>query len=148
VIGAPATVPAASGRRARSQRGSAAVELPLVVGLVLIPFGVLILSVPTWIERQQAARDVAAEVGRSLVTSTDPGAVDPVALADRVAAGYGLPPGSVRVEVSGPLRRGEPVEVAATVAIPAVNLPGLGWRPAVQWTATHVERFPDLAEAP
>ena len=131
----------------RSERGTAAIELPLVLGLVLIPLGLLVLTVPTWVERQEAATEAAAEAARAVVTGT--GSADRVAVAhavvEEVAASHGLPPGSLRLELrSG--GRGQPVTARVTVEIPLAPLPGLGRLPAVDWTATHTERFPDLGE--
>jgi Flp pilus assembly protein TadG len=126
----------------RSERGTAAIELPLVLGLVLIPLGLLVLTVPTWVERQEAATEAAAEAARAVVTGT--GSADRVAVAHAVAS-HGLPPGSLRLELrSG--GRGQPVTARVTVEIPLAPLPGLGRLPAVDWTATHTERFPDLGE--
>jgi len=60
------------GWAARREQGSAALELPLLLGLLLIPFGLLMLTFPTWVERQTAARDAAGEVARHLVIGGDP----------------------------------------------------------------------------
>lgn len=123
----------------------AAIELPLVIGLVLIPLGLLVLHVPTWIERQHAARDAAAEVARLMVSSSDATTTDVDAVVERVTAAHGLPPGSMRLQLDQ-AGRGQPVTARVTVEIPAARLPGLGEVAAVSWTATHIERYPDLAE--
>jgi hypothetical protein len=121
--------------------------LPLVIGLILIPLGLLVLSVPTWVERQQAATEAAAEAARAVVTGTGSGngVAAARAVVDEVAASHGLPAGSLRLELDAG-GRGQPVTARVTVEIPMAPLPGLGRLPAVQWTATHIERFPDLAE--
>ena len=140
--------PAVDATRAwRSERGTAAIELPLVIGLVLIPLGLLVLAVPTWVERQEAATEAAAEAARAVVTATGPQDRATVARAvvEEVAASHGLPPGSLRLELQNS-GRGQALTARVTVEIPMAPLPGLGRLPAVDWTATHSERFPDLAE--
>lgn len=131
--------------RRDGEAGTAAIELPLVVALVLIPLGMLVLSVPTWVERQHAATEAAAEAARAAVT----GSGDPLAEArlvvEQVAAGHGLPRGALRLQLTE-AGRGGPVTARVTVAIPAARLPGLADLAAVEWTATHTERYPDLAE--
>ena len=58
-------------RRRATQRGSVVFELPLLVGLILIPFGLLVISIPTWVERQTAARDAAGEIARTIALGGD-----------------------------------------------------------------------------
>ena len=115
----------------------------MVVGLVLIPFGVLVLSASTWVERQTAARDAGAEAARLLVVG-DPDGVSVVAIIEQIEAGYGLPDGSLRAAIpDGGLVPGQSITVAVTVEIPAMSLPVFGGVGAVDWTAEHAERFPD-----
>ncbi len=125
------------------QRGSAAVELPLVLGLLLLPFGLLVLQFPRWVERQTAARDVAGEVARFVVTGGDPSEVG--ALVARMEAGHGLEPGSIVVESVPVLRPGETVAVAVRVSIPAVTLPLFGSLGPNTLRVEHAERVPDFA---
>ena len=131
--------------RGKSDRGSAAVELPLVIGLVLIPLGLLVLSVPTWIERQHAAHDAAAEASRAVVTGSGDPEAEARAVVGRIEQAYGLPAGTLRLQLQA-ADRGQPVTARVTVEIPVTNLPVLGRLPAVDWTASHTERHPDLAE--
>jgi hypothetical protein len=126
------------------QRGSAALELPLVVGLVLIPLGLLVLHVPVWIERQSAAREAAAEAARAVVVAPDGGgAADAAVVVARVEEGFGLPKGALalRLEVAT-----DTVTASVRVEIPAARLPGLGTVGSVTWTARHSERRPDLGQ--
>lgn len=131
------------------ERGTAAMELPLLIALVLVPLGLLVITVPTWIERQHAARVAASEAGRAIVTSTSD---DPLGEAEAVVAavglGHGLPAGALELGVPPVLVRGAMVTVEVTVEIPAVRLPGLTSLAPVRWTASHTERYPDLAELP
>lgn len=126
------------------------VELPLVLGLLVLPFGLLILSLPTWVERQTAARDAAAEVARSLVVSTasdglaaGPGSLD--SLLREIEAGYQLAPGSLRLDSPPTIAAGEAVTVRVTVVLPGPRLPVFGSLGRRSWTAEHTERAPDYA---
>ena len=126
------------------ERGTAALELPLVVGLLLIPLGLLVLHIPVWIERQHAARDAAAEAARAVVVDTDGVvAADVEAVVDAVGAGYGLAPGALRLRLD---QDDTWVTARVTVTIPAARLPGLGSVVALEWTASHQERRPDLGQ--
>lgn len=131
-------------RRACGERGSVLLELPLIFGLLLVPFGMLIISAPTWVERQTAARDAAAESARYLVLHPN----EPSMALDiirEVEAGYQLPPGSLVLEIAVFERvPGGQVTSAVTVEIPAVSLPIFGGIGAVGWTAEHTERVPDF----
>lgn len=126
------------------ERGIAAVELPLVIGLVLIPLGLLVLHVPVWIEHQHIAREAAAEAARSIATATsgDAGA-EARHVVDLVAASHGLDREALRLRIEA---GAEDVTARVTVRIPGARLPGLRSVTAVDWTATHRERLPDLGE--
>lgn len=126
------------------QRGSVMIEFPMVIGLVLIPFGMLAISASTWVERQTAARDAAGESARALVISTGETSVSPAQIVQQIESGYGLAPGTLRAEVpEGAIVPGESVTVNVTVEIPALVVPILGNIGSVDWTAEHTERIPD-----
>lgn len=126
------------------ERGVAAIELPLVIGLVLIPLGLLVLHVPVWIEHQHIAREAAAEAARSIATATSgDAAADAQRVVDSVAASHGLDRGALRLRIEpGP----NDVTARVTVRIPGARLPGLRSVTAVDWTASHRERLPDFGE--
>lgn len=116
----------------------------MVIGLVLIPFGLLVLSAPTWVERQTAARDAAAESARFLVVSGVDGSTTPAEIIRQIEIGYGLPAGSLDASIpTDGLVPGESVTVAVTVEVPALSLPIVGAVGSVGWTAEHTERVPD-----
>ena len=120
------------------------IEFPIVIGLILIPFGMLALSAPTWVERQTAARDAAAESARWLVVGGSGASASPISIVRQIEAGYGLPAGSLRPEIpTGGLVPGQAVTVTVTVEVPALALPIFGEVGSVDWTAEHTERFPD-----
>ena len=126
------------------ERGSAAFEMPLIVGLILIPFGVLVLSVSTWVERQTAARDAAAETARFAVIAGPERADDVESLLRDIESGYGLAPGSMRVELVPSPAPGEAVVSRVTISMPGAVVPLFGSFGDVSWTAEHVERLPDF----
>lgn len=137
-------------RPGRQERGSAIVELPLVLGLLVLPFGLLVLTLPTWVERQTAARDAAAEVARTLVVSTsstsdDAGLRDVETLLRQIEAGYELSPGSLRLDAPPTVNPGEAVTVRVTVVLPGPRLPLFGSLGRRSWTVEHTERAPDYA---
>lgn len=125
------------------ERGSAAFELPLILGLILLPFGVLLLSVSTWVERQTAARDAAGEAARVVVIEGPQGAASAEMLVREIEAGYGLPAGSMDLELQPSVVPGEAVLARVTISMPGAVLPLFGSFGDVTWTAEHVERFPD-----
>jgi hypothetical protein len=56
-------------RRARATRqdaGYVAAELALGVGLLVFPVAMLVLTLPTWSERQASARAIAREMARTV----------------------------------------------------------------------------------
>jgi len=130
--------------RRRPERGSVVLEFPLVLGLILIPFGLLILSFPTWVERQTAARDAAAESARYLLLNGEGGTRTPEQIVAQVEAGYDLPPGTLTISVPAVTALpAESMTVRVTVAIPAASLPIFGGIGEVDWTTEHTERMPD-----
>ena len=126
------------------ERGSVMIEFPMVIGLVLIPFEMLAISASTWVERQTAARDAAAESARALVLAGPESTITPELIVQRIEQGYGLPAGTLQLSApANAVVPGESITVAVTVEIPALALPILGNIGAVDWTAEHTERFPD-----
>ncbi len=125
------------------ERGSAAFELPLILGLILLPFGVLLLSVSTWVERQTAARDAAGEAARVVVVHGPEGVASAQTLVREIEAGYGLPQGSMALDLAPSVVPGEGVVASVTVEMPGAVLPLFGSFGEVTWTATHIERYPD-----
>ena len=128
--------------RGRGERGYVAAELALGVGLLVFPIAMLVLTLPTWSERQSVARAIAREAARTVAVG---GACDPGAASDigaTMAGNLGLR-GGVDVELdcaSGArLRRGGTVTASVTVRMPAVDIPGIGTVGAWSWTAHHSE---------
>ncbi len=126
-------------------RGAAAVELPLAVGLLLLPISMVVMLVPQWPERQTVARAAAKEAATTLANAPDAAtgmqrASEAVAAA---AANHGLPPGSMSVEFSGDWCRACTVTASVTVAVPAIDVPLVGTVGSFTWTATSSARIDD-----
>jgi hypothetical protein len=122
--------------------GFVATELALGVGVLLLPVALLVLTLPTWSERQTTARAIAREAGRVVASEGTCSPGDALAVARTMAANLGLAAGDVAVALDcdgGPLAPGSDVEVAVTVRMPAVDIPGIGPVGEWSWTAHHRE---------
>lgn len=130
-------------------RGHAAVELALGVGLLLLPVAIVVLGFGPWSERRVVAEAAAAEAARAAVLTLDLAAGE--AVVAEVAANHGLTaeevelgwcgaePGPVAVAPGGcPLSRGTTVEATVEVWVPLVATP---WGPigGIWVTARHGE---------
>ncbi len=131
--------------REQTEQGSAVIELPLLVGLILIPFGLLILTFPVWAERQMAARDGAAEAARVLAYG---GSIeDSETVLRSIEAGYGLDINTLSVAAVDRGGPGSALRVEVSVVIPGVVVPGFGPVGERVWSSAHVERAPDFGES-
>lgn len=132
-------------RARRDERGGAAVELGLALGLLLLPVGLLVAVLPAWPERQTVARAAATEAARTavLADSWEEGTAAGEAAVVQAAANQGLGPGDVAVTWSGALGRGADVTARVTVRMPAVRIPGLATLASWSWSASHTERVDD-----
>ncbi|MGH3452724.1 MAG: hypothetical protein ACRDQW_18885, partial [Haloechinothrix sp.] len=117
-----------------------ALELGLAIGLLVFPITILVVSLPTWVERQSAARVAAQEAAREVVLadSWGEGTERGVAVAQQTAANHGVD--GVAVSFSGSLERGAEVAAHVTVKMPALVVPGIGRVGAWSWTVTHTEQ--------
>lgn len=77
-----------------TDRGHAAVELGLAVGLLLLPVALAVLAFGPWSERRVFAEAAAAEAARAAVIHLDTSAGDQVVV--DMAANHGLAPDLVR----------------------------------------------------
>jgi Flp pilus assembly protein TadG len=130
-------------RRRRDDRGSAAIELPLSVGLLLIPVVILVLALPQWPERQSIATGAARQAASLYATGASPETGADVAQASvaQTAANAGLD--GLQLELSGEWCRGCEVTARVTVTIPAIIIPFAGDTGTFQWTATSTARVDD-----
>jgi hypothetical protein len=130
-------------RRGSGDRGFVATELAIGIGLLVLPVACLLLTLPTWSERQTTARAIAREVGRATAVAGRCDRVAAEALTREMAGNLGLDARDVGVTLdcrSGArLPRGGTVTARVTVAVPAVAIPGIGSVGAWSWTAAHTE---------
>jgi hypothetical protein len=129
------------------ERGFVAAELALGIALLLLPVVAVVLTIPTWSERQTTARVIAREVARAVARGGTCDSRDATATAAVMGANLGLDAAPhVDLECAGgsDLVPGSDVTVHVTVTMPAVRLPGLGTVGAWDWTASHrqpVDRY-------
>lgn len=125
------------------ERGYVAAEVAIGIGLLIFPVALLVLTLPTWSERQTTARSVAREVARLVAVAGVCDRERALETGHEMARNLGLPPADLDIELDcapgGRLARGDHVRASVTVAVPAVDLPGIGSVGAWSWTAHHSE---------
>jgi hypothetical protein len=136
--------------RVRAARGDESGFAPLTmvlgVGLVIVPVLLLVLTIPTWLERSVDARDAAANAARTLATANNwqSGTAAANQTVSQLIANDGLNPNLVSVTYVGDLNPGDTVTARVTVTIPAGVIPGIGNYGTVHYTATstqHVDTY-------
>ena len=129
--------------RSRCESGFVATELALGIAVLVVPVALLVLTLPRWSERQLTARVIAREVARRAARDGVCDRDAAVSLAATMAVNLGTPPREVTVELAcadgTALVAGSDVEARVTVAMPAVEVPGVGPVGAWSWTARHRE---------
>ena len=128
------------------EAGFAPLTMMLGVTLVVIPVLLLVLTIPTWLERSVDARDAAANAARALATANT--WADGITAANQTVteliAGDGLNPNDVEVTYAGSLNPGATVTATVTVELPAGVIPGIGHYGTIRYTATstqHVDSY-------
>ena len=125
------------------ESGYVAAELAIGVGLLLFPVALLVLTLPSWSERQTTARAIAREVGRVVAVRGVCDRDRAVGTAASMAVNLGLAPSELDVALDcaagARLERGSDLHVAVTVRVPAVDIPGIGAVGEWSWTAHHDE---------
>jgi len=113
-------------------RGHAAIELALGVGVMLLPAAIVVLAFGPWTERKVAAEALASEAAREAVLQLDQ--ASGMAALQAQATGMGLHPGEVRVGWCGArpapgsvgvcaMARGTVVAVSVEVWAPLISTP-------------------------
>ena len=126
-------------------RGAAAVELPLAVCLLLLPIAMIVMLLPQWPERQTVATAAAKDAATIYANASDQNAGAELASLSvaQAASNYGLPAGSLTVQLGGEWCRACTVTAAVTVDIPAIDVPMVGTVGSFTWTATSNARIDD-----
>lgn len=124
---------------------SAVLVWPLAVCLLVVPVLFVVLTIPTWIERQTDATDAARNAARTLATADtwDHGVAAANAVVTDIARNNGLDPSQVTASYTGSLQPGSTVTASVTVTIPAATLPAVGAVAQTHWTATVSARIDD-----
>lgn len=117
-----------------TDRGHAAVELALAVGVLLLPVALVVMSFGPWSERRVLAESAAAEAARVAVIELDHGSG--AAAVRRAVLSHGLSEDLVRLGWCGsstgplsaprgscPLTRGSTATVIVEVWVPLVETP-------------------------
>jgi hypothetical protein len=136
----------------RSEAGFVAIEFAVGVGLLVIPVALVVLTLPGWSERQATARAVGREVARHAARDGVCDLSAARAIGASMAVNLGVPSHDLVVDLAcvdgAELPPGGDVEAEVTVAMPAVQLPGIGAVGAWSWTARHREPIDRYAAAP
>ena len=135
--------------RRRHEAGFVAVEWVVAVAFLLLPVVFIGAGVSRWPERQQVARAASAEAARAAVLADSPDAAVANAnlVAAEVASNYGVGSGEYTVDVAVPVWDwGEEVTVTVSMAMPALDIPGIGSWSAVDWSVSTTERIEDYRE--
>jgi hypothetical protein len=123
--------------------GYVAAELAIGVGLLIFPVALVVLTLPTWSERQTTARAIVREVARIVAVEGVCDRSRALETGATMAQNLGLPAGEVSISLDcatgARLPRGGDVSASVTVAVPAVDIPGIGSVGAWSWTARHRE---------
>jgi hypothetical protein len=120
-----------------------AAELALGVGVLLLPVAFVVLTIPSWSERQATGRAIAREVGRAVARDGWCDTALANDLGGAMAGNLGLARADLQIALdcaSGDtLAAGSELAVRVTVRMPAVHLPALGTVGEWSWTARHVQ---------
>ncbi|MDW3212640.1 MAG: hypothetical protein R8G01_01480 [Ilumatobacteraceae bacterium] len=130
--------------------GSTPIELPLAVGLLLLPIAIVVMMVPQWPERQTVARAAAKEAATLYANAPSAAAGQELAEASvaQAAANHGLPTTAMTVALSPDWCRACTVTASVVVDIPAWSVPGIGTVGAFTYTATssaHIDDYRSIS---
>lgn len=126
--------------RAGADAGFVSLELVLGLAVLVLPIALIVLTLPTWLARQNVARLAAEQAARTAVVtlSMDQGR----RAAEAVAQDAGVAPPDLQVgfEPGSSVARGGQVVAAVTVRTPAAQIPLLGGVGSFSLTARFAER--------
>lgn len=111
--------------RGRDESGIVVMELVLTICLWLFPITILVVSLPTWVERQSLGRLAAQEAAREVVLadSWSAGAARAQAVTSQLALNHDIDPDDLDLVLDGALDRGATVTATVTVQVPALTVP-------------------------
>jgi hypothetical protein len=123
-----------------------AIEWLVAMVLLFVPVVLIGAGMSRWPERQQVARAAAAEAARAAVLADSyPDAVAAAnQVAGEVAGNYGVAGTAYDVDVSAPVWDwGEELTVTVTIAMPALDVPGVGSWSVSDWSSSSTQRIED-----
>lgn len=122
-----------------NEDGSAAIEFPAAVGLLLLPVAVFVLTIAPVSERRSVAAVAAAEAARAFVTA--PTVEAGAAAASRVIAAINDNHdfAVTLTSLEGTLARGTNVTASVQVTLPVIAFPGVASLGGAEHTASHTE---------
>ncbi len=108
------------------QLGIGAIDLVLATAFVIVPFAMLLLSIPIQLEYRSMAHAAAREAARACATASDPvsGLRRAEAVAARIMDERGLPPApsTVSVDCVSAWRPGGVVTAQVSLEVPAIRI--------------------------
>lgn len=127
--------------RGRDESGIVVMELVLTICLWLFPITILVVSLPTWVERQSLGRLAAQEAAREVVLadSWSAGATRAQAVTDQLALNHDIDPADLGLVLDGALDRGATVTATVTVQVPALTVPFITQAPGFALSFTAAE---------
>ncbi|HEX9316165.1 MAG TPA: hypothetical protein VN986_04680 [Actinomycetota bacterium] len=131
------------------EEGYVSLELVLGLALLVLPIALIVLTLPTWLARQNLARLAAQQAARTGVIAASPG--EGAMAAGSVVADAGLDPArdvSVAWDPASNFARGGLVTVHVTVESPAIDIPFLGRFGSFPLTASFSERVDPYRSGP
>jgi hypothetical protein len=132
-----------------AEHGYVSLELVLGLAVLVLPVALIVLTLPTWLARQNLARLAAQQAARTGVIADSP--EQGAAAAGTVVADAGLDPArDLRVswEPGSSFARGGLVTARVTVESPAVSIPFLGSVGSFPLTASFSERVDPYRSGP
>lgn len=128
-------------RPGRDDAGIVVMELVLTVCLWLFPITILVVSLPTWVERQSLGRLAAQEAAREVVLadSWSAGAARAQAVTTQLALNHDIDPADLDLDLDGALTRGATVTATVTVQVPALAVPFVTQAPGFDLSFTAAE---------
>lgn len=141
-----------SPRSPRDERGFVAAEFALGLGVLLVPMTLVVLTLPSWSERQAVARAIAREVARAVARDGVCKTGVAAGLTELMAANLGVPRADLDVSLDclagAQLPPGGELRVTVSVYMPGVTIPGLGALGEWRWTAEHRQPVDAYGSAP
>jgi len=137
-------------RRLHDDAGIVVMELVLTVCMWLFPISILVVSLPTWVERQSLGRLAAQEAAREVVLadSWSAGAAQAQQVVNQLALNHDVDPGDLALELGGSLARGTTVTATVTVQVPALTVPFVAEAPGFSLSFTAAEAVDQYRSIP